>query len=121
MQALGLALRTYLHDRGLEPRVGWARISESYSLSINRPYAGADVRRCQVQDTAWLVAGCVFVAFALDAPAVAMVTAIHNNGWTVVKMCAQRRSLVCPRGAASAQEIALSGRKGPAGGSYTAR
>ena len=51
-----------------------------------------------------------FAQFALDVPAVAMVTASHNdNGWTGVKMGAQRPAHLRARGDEALKEIVLGG------------
>jgi phosphomannomutase/phosphoglucomutase len=62
-----------------------------------------------------------FAQFALDAPAVAMVTASHNeNGWTGVKMGAKRPLTFGPDEMTRLKEIVLGGQaKAHAGGSYT--
>jgi phosphomannomutase/phosphoglucomutase len=64
---------------------------------------------------------CYFAQFALDCPAVAMVTASHNeNGWTGVKMGAQKPLTFGPDEMTRLKAIVLSGEGKPrAGGSYT--
>ncbi len=61
-----------------------------------------------------------FAQFELDVPAVAMVTASHNdNGWTGVKMGAQRPVTFGPDEMGRLKEIVLSGKFEYAdGGSY---
>ena len=61
-----------------------------------------------------------FAQFALDTPAVAMVTASHNdNGWTGVKMGAARPVTFGPEEMARLRDIVLAGDYGPeAGGGY---
>ncbi len=52
-----------------------------------------------------------FAQFDLDVPAVAMVTASHNdNGWTGVKMGAQRPVTFGPDEMSRLKEIALEGK-----------
>ena len=51
-----------------------------------------------------------FAQFALDAPAVAMVTASHNdNGWTGVKMGAARPVTFGPEEMGRLRDIVISG------------
>ena len=61
-----------------------------------------------------------FAQFALDCPAVAMVTASHNdNGWTGVKMGAQRPVTFGPEEMGRLRDIVLEGRfQSRSGGSY---
>ena len=64
-----------------------------------------------------------FAQFALDVPAVAMVTASHNdNGWTGVKMGAARPVTFGPEEMGRLREIVLGGdfRSGE-GGAYRIR
>jgi phosphomannomutase/phosphoglucomutase len=77
---------------------------------------------CQVQDIGLALSPVAYFAqFALDAPAVAMVTASHNeNGWTGVKMGAQRPLTFGPEEMLRLKDIALSGKgKVRSGGTYT--
>ena len=61
-----------------------------------------------------------FAQFALDTPAVAMVTASHNdNGWTGVKMGAARPVTFGPEEMGRLRDIVIGGDYGPeAGGGY---
>ncbi len=93
LQALGLALGSYLHEVGVAPRIVVGHDFRSYSLSVKQALTlGLIAAGCEVLDIGLAVSPMAYFAqFDLDAPAVAMVTASHNeNGWTGVKMGAQR-------------------------------
>jgi phosphomannomutase/phosphoglucomutase len=93
VQALGLALGSYFHEVGIEPKVVVGHDYRSYSLSIKQALIlGLMGAGCEVHDIGLALSPVAYFAqFAIDAPAVAMVTASHNeNGWTGVKMGAQR-------------------------------
>ena len=93
MQALGLGLGTYLHQIGVKPKLVTGHDYRSYSLSIKQALIIGLMRAgCEVHDIGLALSPVAYFAqFALDCPAVAMVTASHNeNGWTGVKMGAQR-------------------------------
>src|ERR1700761_3761782 len=93
IQALGLGLGTYLHDIGVTPKVVTGHDFRSYSLSIKQALVLGLMRAgCEVHDIGLALSrGAYFAHCALACPAVAMVTASHNeNGWTGVKMGAQR-------------------------------
>jgi phosphomannomutase/phosphoglucomutase len=93
MQALGLGLGTYLREIGVQPKLVTGHDYRSYSLSIKQALIIGLMRAgCEVHDIGLALSPVAYFAqFALDCPAVAMVTASHNeNGWTGVKMGAQR-------------------------------
>jgi phosphomannomutase / phosphoglucomutase len=123
VQVLGLALGTYLHELGIQPKIVVGHDFRSYSLSIKQALTiGLMSAGCQVHDIGLALSPVAYFAqFALDAPAVAMVTASHNeNGWTGVKMGAKRPLTFGPEEMTRLKEIAL-GRleKARAGGAYT--
>ena len=92
IQALGLGLGTYIHELG-QTRIVIAHDYRSYSLSIKQALTlGLVAAGCEVIDIGLATSPMAYFAqFDLDAPCVAMVTASHNeNGWTGVKMGAQR-------------------------------
>src|SRR5215470_8985902 len=123
MQALGLALGTYFFERDIKPKVVVGHDYRSYSLSIKQALTlGLMSAGCEVHDIGLALSPVAYFAqFALDAPAVAMVTASHNeNGWTGVKMGAKPPLTFGPDEMTRLKDIALSGsaRTRP-GGSYT--
>jgi len=92
IQALGLALATYVHEIGVRPRIVVGHDYRSYSLSVKQALIlGLLEGGMEVVDIGLALSPVAYYAqFALDCPCVAMVTASHNeNGWTGVKMGAQ--------------------------------
>jgi phosphomannomutase/phosphoglucomutase len=88
IEALGLGLGAYIQERG-ERRVVVGHDFRSYSLSVKQALSlGLVASGCKVLDIGLALSPMAYFAqFDLDAPAVAMVTASHNeNGWTGVKM-----------------------------------
>ncbi len=93
VQALGIGLGTLLHEMGVKPELATGHDFRSYSASIKYALAtGLMAAGVKVHDIGLALSPMAYFAqFALDVPAVAMVTASHNdNGWTGVKMGAQR-------------------------------
>lgn len=121
MQALGLGLGTYLHERGVN-RVATGHDYRSYSLSIKQALiVGLMNAGCEVVDIGLATTPmCYFAQFDLDCPGVAMVTASHNeNGWTGVKMGCERPLTFGPDEITRLKEIVLGGEGKPrAGGTY---
>jgi phosphomannomutase/phosphoglucomutase len=122
IEALGLGLGTYLQELGVRPRVVTGHDYRSYSLSIKQSLIlGLMQAGCEVVDIGLATTPmCYFGQFALDAPGVAMVTASHNeNGWTGVKMGAQRPLTFGPDEMTRLKTLVLGGLSRPrAGGSY---
>jgi len=122
VQALGLGLGTYLHEVGA-PKVVTGHDYRSYSLSIKQALTlGLMNAGCEVVDIGLAMTPMAYYAqFALDCPAVAMVTASHNeNGWTGVKMGAQKPLTFGPDEMTRLKLIVLGGEGKPrAGGSYS--
>ena len=92
-QAVGLGIATLLGELGKPREIVVAHDYRSYSNSIKMALVtGLMAGGCKVKDLGMAVTPMAYFAqFALDAPAVAMVTASHNdNGWTGIKMGADR-------------------------------
>jgi phosphomannomutase / phosphoglucomutase len=111
VQALGLGLGTLLHEYGT-PRVVTGHDFRFYSLSIKQALTiGLMQAGCEVVDIGLcLTPVAYFAQFALDVPAVAMVTASHNdNGWTGVKMGCQKPLTFGPEEMTKLKNIVLNG------------
>lgn len=93
IQALGLGLATLVQEMGVAPRFVVGHDFRGYSASIKMALiTGLMAGGAEVFDIGLALSPMAYFAqFALDVPCVAMVTASHNdNGWTGVKMGAQR-------------------------------
>jgi phosphomannomutase/phosphoglucomutase len=93
VQAVGLGLGTLIHELGVAPRIVTGHDFRAYSASVKTALTnGLMAAGCSVTDIGLaLTPMAYFAQFALDVPCVAMVTASHNdNGWTGVKMGANR-------------------------------
>jgi phosphomannomutase/phosphoglucomutase len=111
VQALGLGLGTYIHELG-QSKIVVGHDFRSYSLSIkNALMLGLVAAGCEVLDIGLALSPTAYFAqFDLDAPCVAMVTASHNeNGWTGVKMGANRPLTFGPDEMGRLKEIVLGG------------
>lgn len=122
--ALGLGLGTLLAEMGVPLRIVSGHDFRSYSLPVKQALMLGLMRvGCQVHDIGLALSPMAYFAqFALDCPAVAMVTASHNeNGWTGVKMGANRPLTFGPDEMTRLKEIVLGGlwRERP-GGTYVA-
>ncbi|MES3028751.1 MAG: phosphomannomutase/phosphoglucomutase [Pseudomonadota bacterium] len=122
IEALGLGLGTYIQELG-QTKIVVGHDYRSYSLSIKQALiVGLVAAGCEVVDIGLALSPTAYFAqFALDAPCVAMVTASHNeNGWTGVKMGAQRPLTFGPVEMGRLKEIVLGGQGlAKAGGSLT--
>jgi phosphomannomutase/phosphoglucomutase len=122
VQALGLGLGTLLHEMGVKPEIVTGHDFRSYSASIKLALVtGLMAAGVEVNDIGLAVTPMAYFAqFDLDVAAVAMVTASHNeNGWTGVKMGANRPLTFGPDEMGRLKQIVLSGAyEARGGGSY---
>ncbi|MCG5235052.1 phosphomannomutase/phosphoglucomutase [Xanthobacter oligotrophicus] len=122
VQALGMGLGTLMHEMGVKPEIVTGHDFRSYSSSIKLALvSGLMAAGIKVHDIGLAMSPMAYFAqFALDVPAVAMVTASHNdNGWTGVKMGVNRPLTFGPDEMTKLKEIVLGAKfdlKG--GGSY---
>jgi phosphomannomutase/phosphoglucomutase len=122
-QKLGLGLGTLLHEMGMQnPSIVVGHDYRSYSASIKQALIiGLMESGCRVKDIGLALSPVAYYAqFALDCPAVAMVTASHNeNGWTGVKMGADRPMTFGPDEMGRLKDIVLQDKtQAREGGSY---
>jgi phosphomannomutase/phosphoglucomutase len=122
VQALGMGLGTLIHQLGVKPEIVTGHDFRGYSAAVkNSLVSGLLAAGCRVHDIGLaLTPMAYFAQFALDVPCVAMVTASHNdNGWTGVKMGANRPLTFGPDEMARLKEIVLAARFDlRSGGSY---
>ena len=112
VEALGLGLGTYIQELG-QTKIVVGHDFRSYSLSIKQALTvGLLAAGCEVVDIGLALSPVAYFAqFALDAPCVAMVTASHNeNGWTGVKMGAQKPLTFGPDEMGALKDIVLNGK-----------
>ncbi|MBU6474411.1 MAG: phosphomannomutase/phosphoglucomutase, partial [Alphaproteobacteria bacterium] len=123
-QRLGEGLGTLLHDLSpaASPAVVVGHDYRAYSAAIKHALTiGLLSSGCHVKDIGLALSPVAYFAqFELDFPAVAMVTASHNeNGWTGVKMGASRPLTFGPELMGRLKDIVLKGKaRGCGGGSY---
>lgn len=122
VQALGLGLGTLIREAGKAPRIVVGHDFRAYSTSIKQALTvGLMTAGIEVNDIGLALSPVAYFAqFALDIPAVAMVTASHNeNGWTGVKMGYDRPLTFGPDEMGRLKEIVLKGEgKAAPGGAY---
>lgn len=123
-EALGLGMATLFHELGVKPKVVTGHDFRSISLPIkNALKLGLVAGGCEVLDVGLALSPMVYWAqFELDADCCAMVTASHNeNGWTGVKMGADKPLTFGPDEMGRLKEIVLNGEFQPRAGGGTFR
>src|SRR5215216_2496145 len=113
IEALGLGLGTLLYEMGVQPEIVTGHDFRSYSGSIKLALVtGLMAAGIKVHDIGLAVTPMAYFAqFDLDVAAVAMVTASHNeNGWTGVKMGANRPLTFGPEEMGRLRDIVLAGK-----------
>ena len=122
VQALGLGMATLFHEMGVTPKVVTGHDFRSISQPIkNALILGLVQGGCEVLDVGLALSPMVYWSqFELDAACCAMVTASHNeNGWTGVKMGADRPLTFGPVEMGRLKEIVMAGDFQPrAGGGH---
>jgi len=119
VEALGMGLGTLIREMGVKPEIVTGHDFRSYSASVKMALTlGLMAAGCRVHDIGLAVTPMAYFAqFALDVPCVAMVTASHNdNGWTGVKMGANRPLTFGPVEMKRLKEIVLEARFSLSGG-----
>src|SRR5450830_966239 len=110
VQALGMGLGTLIRELFIEPEIVTGHDFRSYSASVKLALVtGLLAAGCKVHDIGLAITPMAYFAqFELDVPCVAMVTASHNdNGWTGVKMGANRPLTFGPDEMTRLKEIVL--------------
>jgi phosphomannomutase / phosphoglucomutase len=122
VQALGLGLATLVHELGVRPDLVTGHDFRAYSSAIKHALVtGMTAGGLRVKDIGLALSPMAYFGqFALDCPCVAMVTASHNdNGWTGVKMGADRPLTFGPQEMGRLREIVLGAEFRPRpGGAY---
>ena len=122
VQALGMGLGTLIREMGVKPEIVTGHDFRSYSASVKLALVtGLLAAGCKVHDIGLAITPMAYFAqFELDVPCVAMVTASHNdNGWTGVKMGANRPLTFGPDEMTRLKEIVLGAKFDlEGGGSY---
>lgn len=111
-QALGIGLGTLIRRMGVGPEIIAGHDFRSYSMSIKMALvSGLMAAGARVKDIGLALSPTAYFAqFALNTPSVAMVTASHNeNGWTGVKMGAQRPLTFGPDQMTALKALVLNG------------
>ena len=110
VQALGMGLGTLVHEMGVRPEIVTGHDYRAYSSAIKYALiSGMMAAGLTVKDIGLALSPIAYFAqFALDCACVAMVTASHNdNGWTGLKMGANRPLTFGPDEMSRLKEIVL--------------
>ena len=110
VQAVGMGLGTLVRRMGVKPEIVTGHDFRGYSSSVKYALiSGMMAAGCKVHDIGLAMSPMAYFAqFELDVPCVAMVTASHNdNGWTGIKMGAQRPVTFGPDEMSALKEIVL--------------
>jgi len=110
VQALGMGIGTLVHEMGVRPDLVTGHDFRAYSSSIKYALiAGMMAAGLRVKDIGLALSPMAYFGqFELDCPCVAMVTASHNdNGWTGVKMGANRPMTFGPEEMGRLRDIVL--------------
>ena len=122
VQWLGMGIGTLVHEMGVRPDIVTGHDFRGYSASVKMALtSGMMAAGMRVRDIGLALSPMAYFAqFDLDVPCVAMVTASHNdNGWTGVKMGANRPLTFGPDEMTRLKEIVLNAAfKTKEGGSY---
>src|SRR3989441_2972470 len=113
VQALGMGLGALIAELGVKQEIVTGHDFRGYSASIKYALiSGLLAAGCKVHDIGLAVTPMTYFAqFELDVPCVAMVTASHNdNGWTGVKMGANRPLTFGPDEMTRLKDIVLNAR-----------
>jgi phosphomannomutase/phosphoglucomutase len=119
VEALGLGLGTLIREMGVKPEIVTGHDFRGYSASVKMALInGLLASGCKVHDIGLAITPMAYFAqFELDVPCVAMVTASHNdNGWTGVKMGANRPLTFGPKEIGRLKEIVMEAQFKPVGG-----
>ena len=122
-QVLGMAIGTLLHELGgSSPAIAVGHDYRSYSAAIKQAMVlGLIAAGCQVKDIGLALSPVAYFAqYDLNCPAVAMVTASHNeNGWTGVKIGAEKTLTFNPALMTRLKDIVIKGEyRARDGGNY---
>ena len=119
VQALGMGLGTLIRQMGVRPEIVTGHDFRAYSTAVKMALvSGLMAAGCKVHDIGLALSPMAYFAqFDLDVPCVAMVTASHNdNGWTGMKMGADRPRTFGPDEIGRLKDIVMNARFELAGG-----